>query len=373
MLVYTGIVESDSRSTNEGHGQMAGTETAVVRLSDLEDGQEAECFAVLVSKTPGTTKKDEPFVRCLFRDKRERRECLLWHDSRFLKQAQGWPDGTAYRLRARGKLSPKFGMQIEILTIRPAVVADAEDGYDFYDLVESSDQDPEQNFRKILECVERCIEELPLRRLVTELLKDNADLFKKMPAATSFHHGYTAGLLEHVWSMTRCAEFLARHYANYYKDLNPPLNKGVVIAATVLHDIGKLRELEYHPVEAKYTVEGSLIGHVLIGRDMVRQQASQIDGFPQETLLLLEHAILSHHGRKEYGAPILPQTLEALLVSYVDDLDAKMNVAARQRLFSHTTDRFTEKVYSLENRRIYKGVPIDDGPDEGLETDPHTT
>jgi 3'-5' exoribonuclease len=339
---------------------MAGTDTAVVRLSDLEDGQEAECFALLVNKTRGTTKKNEPYIRCTFRDKRVRLESNLWANSRLLMQAEGWTEGAAYRLRARASLNPKYGLQIEILTIRPAVAQDAEDGFDFYDLVESSDQDPEQNFKKILECVERCIDELPLRRLVTELLTDNADLFKKMPAAASFHHGYTAGLLEHVWSMTRCAEFLARHYANYYKDLNPPLNKGVVIAATVLHDIGKLRELEYHPVEAKYTVEGSLIGHVLIGRDMVRQQASKIEGFPEETLLLLEHAILAHHGRREFGAPILPQTLEALLVSYVDDLDAKMNVAARQRLLSHTADQFTEKVYALENRRIYKGVPVED-------------
>jgi 3'-5' exoribonuclease len=137
----------------------------------------------------------------------------------------------------------------------------------------------------------------------------------------------------------------------------------VIIAATVLHDIGKLRELEYHPVEAKYTVEGCLIGHVLIGRDMVREQAGKIEGFSQETLLLLEHAILAHHGRRDYGAPIVPQTIEALLVSFVDDLDAKMNIAARQRILSNTVDKFTEKVFALDNRRFYKGVPRDDDPD----------
>jgi 3'-5' exoribonuclease len=187
-----------------------------------------------------------------------------------------------------------------------------------------------------------------------------------MPAAQNFHHSYTAGLLEHVWSMTRVAGFLADHYAKYYNQLNPPLNKGVIVAAAILHDIGKLRELNYHPVEAKYTTEGQLIGHVLIGRDLVREAARKIDDFPEETLMLLDHAILSHHGKREFGAPIVPSTLEALLVSYVDDLDAKMNIAARGRLLSHTDGEFTDKVYALDNRRFYKGIPFENSDEEDV-------
>ena len=201
-------------------------------------------------------------------------------------------------------------------------------------------------------------------------MSEHAELFKKMPAAKNFHHSYTAGLLEHVWSMTRVAGFLADHYAKYYKQLDPPLNKGVIMAAAILHDIGKLRELTYHPVETRYTKEGQLIGHVMIGRDLVREAASKIEDFPMETLLLLEHAILSHHGKREFGAPIVPLTLEALLVSFVDDLDAKMNIAARERLRSHSEGEFTDKVFALDNRRFYKGIPRelpadDDLPDFG--------
>ena len=90
-------------------------------------------------------------------------------------------------------------------------------------------------------------------------------LFMRMPAAQNLHHSYTSGLLEHVWSMARIASFLADHYAKYYDGLDPPLNRGLIVAAAILHDIGKLRELEYHPVEARYTKEGRLIGHVLHG------------------------------------------------------------------------------------------------------------
>src|SRR5262249_50737049 len=107
-------------------------------------------------------------------------------------------------------------------------------------------------------------------------------------------------------------------------------------------------------------------GHVLMGRDLVRETARQIDGFSEETLLLLEHAILSHHGRRDFGAPVVPQTLEALLVSYVDDLDAKMNIAARERLTSTSDGDFTDKVYALDNRRFYKGIPREAPADDDL-------
>lgn len=343
---------------------MAGTDTAVVRLSDLNDGEEAECFAALVKKVRGTTYKNESFLKCYFRDKRVTLEAPLWADSRFLKMAESWSEGSAYRLCVRAAVKPRYGLQLEILNIRPVVDGDAADGYDFFDLVESSDRDPEVLYEKILECVEKCIDDPHLKLLVLTLLRDHAELFKKMPAAQSFHHPYTAGLIEHVWSMTRIASYLADHYARYYHQLNPPLNKGVIIAATVLHDIGKLRELSYHPVETKYTTEGYLIGHVLMGRDLVREEARKIEGFPVETLLLLEHAILSHHGKKDFGAPILPQTLEALLVSVVDDLDAKMNAAARHRLNCTTEGEFTDKVYVLDNRKFYKGVPVSTSEDD---------
>ena len=278
----------------------------MVRLSELAHGQEAICFAALLKKEPGTDKHGKPFLKCHFRDKRVTLVAPFWSGNALREVAETWADGCAYRLHLRGDRNIRYGMQIEILDGRPAEEADAAEGYDFRDLVESSDYDPESMFKTIHDLIERYIDDPCLKRLVCDILHEHAALFKKMPAAQSFHHGYTAGLLEHVWSMTRIAGFLADHYAKYYKDLDPPLNKGVIMAAAILHDIGKLRELDYHPVEARYTKEGQLIGHVMIGRDMVRDAARKIEGFPLETLLLLEHAILAHHGRREFGAPIVP-------------------------------------------------------------------
>jgi 3'-5' exoribonuclease len=343
---------------------MAATTSVVIKLSDLVHDQEAVCFAALVKKTRGTTKASHPYIKCVFRDKRVTREAALWHDHPLFVEAESWTEGAPYRLHVRGQFHIRYGMQLEILAIRPAVDDDAGDGFDFFDLVPNSQFPPDELRKKLRALIDRYIELPALKTLVENILDEHESLFSRMPAAQNFHHSYTSGLLEHVWSMTRVAGFLADHYGKYYDQLDPPLNRGLVVAAVVLHDIGKLRELEYHPVEAKYTKEGCLIGHVLMGRDMVREAAQRIDGFPAELLLNLEHAILAHHGKREFGSPVVPQTIEALLVSYVDDLDAKMNILARERLGSQTNDAFTDRVYALDNRRIYKGVPEHHSSDE---------
>jgi 3'-5' exoribonuclease len=345
---------------------MSSTATEVIRLSDLQPDQEAECFAALVRKVPGTTYKNETFLKCYFRDARVTLEAPLWADSRWLKQAATWPDGEAFRLHVKGKATPKYGLQLEILDIRPATQADAADGFDYHDLFESSKYPSGHCYARILDLVDRGIDEPKLRALVRSILEENRDLFDKMPAAQNLHHGFVGGLVEHVWSVTRVASWLASHYASYYPELNPPLNRGVVVAAAVLHDIGKLRELEYSPIEVKYTKHGTLVGHILMGRDMVREAARRIDGFDEETLLLLEHAILAHHGKPEYGAPKAPATLEALLVHYADELDAKMNAVVRECLRGGGDDAFTSKIFAVDNRRFYRGLPVPPapGPDE---------
>lgn len=342
---------------------LTATDAIVIRLSDLVDGQEAVCYAALVKKTRGVNVRNQPYYKCLFQDKRVKVETPIWNDSRFFSEVEGWSEGSAYRVTARGRMHLTFGMQFDLLAIRPA--EDGDDGFDFTDLYESSKYSPDWLLERVQVLINLAVDDPFIKQLVESIIREECGLLKRMPAAANFHHGYTGGLLEHIWSMTRVAKFLADHYARYYPELNPPLNKSIVIAAAILHDIGKLRELEYHPVEAKYTTEGQLIGHVLIGRDMIREAAAKIDGFPRETLLLLEHAVLSHHGKREFGAPILPQTIEALLVSYIDDLDAKMNMVVKGKMTSDPAEAFTAKIWALDNRRFYKGQPI-----EAAQTDP---
>jgi 3'-5' exoribonuclease len=337
----------------------SGTETSVIRLGDFQDGQEAECFAMLASKDRGTTKKNEPFVKCFFRDRHLTVEAPLWADSRFLKQSDGWSEGLAYRIRARGRFNARYGLQLELIDIRPAGGPDDEaDGFDIGTLVERSKYPRGDRLSKILEFVDRYIEDEKLAALVRRILEAHESALELMPAASIMHHNVTGGLVEHLWSVTRVSIMLADHYGRYYEELNPPLNREVVVAAAILHDIGKLRELEYHPIEAKYTTEGNLIGHILMGRDLVRDTAREIGDFPVETLLLLEHAILAHHGKTEFGSPKAPATLEAMILHYADELDAKFNAVAKVLRTADGEEPFTSKIWAVENRRFYRGTPL---------------
>ena len=135
------------------------------------------------------------------------------------------------------------------------------------------------------------------------------------PAAKSVHHNFVGGYLEHVTSVTRLAEYLAGQYS--------PVNRDLVGAAALLHDIGKLWELNPMPA-GDYSTEGQLLGHIMIGYDKIRDEAAKISGFPQELLLELEHIILSHHGELEFGSPKVPMTLEAMIIHLADNTDAKM-------------------------------------------------
>ncbi len=345
---------------------MAGTDTAIVRLSDLVDGQEGEFFAALVKTDKGTDKHGNPYYKCHFRDKRATRVAPIWSSDPLLTFAAEWTPYAGYRIRAKAENS-KYGPQIKLIECREVVPEDAEDGYDFFDLVESSKYPPGSCFARILGFIDQQIRRPHLARLVREILEENAELFQKMPAAQALHHGFSGGLVEHIWSVTRVAIGLIKHYAEYYDGLNPPLDRDVVVAAAILHDIGKLRELAYHPVEAKYTKHGTLIGHIVLGRDMVRDKARQIADFPEETLLLLEHAILAHHGKAEFGAPKEPCTIEALIVHYADEIDAKINAVAAERMRSTTEDEFTGKIYAVDNRRFYKGIPVEAPSDDDLD------
>jgi len=348
---------------------MAGTDTAIVRLSDLADGQEGEFFAALVKRDNGTDKHGNPYYKCHFRDKRATRVAPIWSSDPLLSFAAEWTLHAGFRIRAKAENS-KYGPQIKVVECREVIPEDSADGYDFFDLVESSKYAPDSRIEKINEFADKYIQDPHLNRLVRTILGVHADLLRKMPAAQNFHHSFSGGLVEHLWSVTRVSVFLANHYADYYDELNPPLNRDVIVASAILHDIGKLRELDYHPVEAKYTKRGSLIGHVVLGRDMVRDVAREIGEFPEETLLLLEHAILAHHGREEFGAPKAPQTIEALIVHYADEIDAKINAVASERIRSTTDEEFTSRIYAVDNRRFYKGIPVEAPSDDDLDALP---
>jgi 3'-5' exoribonuclease len=171
--------------------------------------------------------------------------------------------------------------------------------------------------------------------------------FQDAPAAKGIHHAYIGGLLEHSLSVATVADFLALHYEG--------VDRCLLLAGALLHDIGKLEELELANGLVDYTARGRLKGHLVIGSEMVASAAGEIRDFPQDLLEQLQHLILSHHGRQEFGSPTVPMTVEAFLLSFLDDLDAKMNITEQLRRKMDSEElSWTDYQRSLE-RFLYLG------------------
>lgn len=184
-----------------------------------------------------------------------------------------------------------------------------------------------------------------LRVLLHRVVTDHEAALRDWPAAQTIHHAYRSGFLEHIVKMADVGRFLARAYE---------ANEDLVLAGVVLHDIGKLQELAYEAGAASYTRDGNLIGHIALGLILVRETAQSISGFPLELRTHLEHLVLSHHGTKEHGSPVEPKTIEAFILSAVDDLDAKLNQVRRAIADDPSDDEFTAYHRRL-GRVLYKG------------------
>jgi 3'-5' exoribonuclease len=188
-----------------------------------------------------------------------------------------------------------------------------------------------------------------LKRLLKALLADSAlaQMYREAPAARQLHHAWLGGLLEHVVSLLALADRVAAHYALLDRDL--------LVAGVILHDIGKIRELEWE-TGFDYTVEGVLLGHIQMGVDLVEKTIAALPGFPDRLRTLVLHMILSHHGKLEFGSPKLPMIPEAVVLNFLDDLDAKMQAMASEFEKSaregRAPDGLTGKVWSLDQRQL---------------------
>jgi 3'-5' exoribonuclease len=163
------------------------------------------------------------------------------------------------------------------------------------------------------------VSEVNLRALLRAIVDQNAAKLRIWPAARTVHHAYRSGLLEHILKIMEVSSILADQYG---------ARRDLLIAGALLHDIGKLRELSYN-LTTEYTVEGNLVGHIVIGVGMLREAAANFPEVSKETILEIEHLILSHHGDLKLGSPVKPMTVEAFLLATVDNLDATLNQIRR--------------------------------------------
>lgn len=184
-----------------------------------------------------------------------------------------------------------------------------------------------------------------LRRLVFAFLDDEAiaAAYRSAPAAKRLHHAWLGGLLEHVVTLVRVCLATAPFY--------PEVDQDLLVTGAILHDIGKIRELHWKN-SFGYTIEGQMIGHISIAQEMLIEKVKELAPFPEKLKILVEHMILSHHGKYEFGSPKLPMTPEALLLNVLDDLEAKMQVMRNEFADSTASGRssgeMTEWVRSMD-------------------------
>ena len=189
------------------------------------------------------------------------------------------------------------------------------------DFVAISHHDTDEMDRELYSIISN-VKNSYLHRLLTLFYEDKAfmELFKIAPAAKDIHHAFLSGLLEHSIEVARFCIDIKRHYEDVDIDL--------LITGAILHDIGKIRELKYKK-GFDYTDEGRLIGHILIGAEMVDEKIGQIKDFPPKLAMLVKHMVISHQGTYEWGSPKMPQTLEAIILHHLDDLSAKVNIVRK--------------------------------------------
>ncbi len=333
---------------------MGEPKPTIVTLAEMEPGREADVFLLLSGKEELTTRNGDPYFRVTFRDATREVSFPIWANSPLAGPCRDeWVAGAFYKVRAVLR-ETNYGPQLEIRRIREATPADEADGFDPDALLPRSRFDPSQMFDELFALVRERIAGKPLRKTVELILTENRETLLKCPAGRQKHHAFVGGLLEHTLNVARTCVYLADKYAEHYAECDPPLDRELVVAGAVLHDIGKLRELKIAPQGFTHTPEGGLIGHLLLGRDMVRE-AAQRSGLDAETTLRLEHLLVAHQRLPEWGSPKPPMTPEALIVHFADDLDAKLNMMVRVLQDDSTPGPLTSRRNPL-GYEIFRGL-----------------
>jgi 3'-5' exoribonuclease len=338
---------------------MSRPKPSLVRLSELTPGQYADFFALLAEKTRGVTGAGKAYYSCRFRDARRSVSFMGWGDGPWFEACErDWHAGQFYKLRGVYGEHDKYGPQLfEIHNIRPATEADRADGFDPAQLVERSRVEPAILHADLKSLATTYISDEPFRRLVLTLLDRHAAALHRLPATRDRYHSFAGGLLEHTLAVTRSCIHLAERYTAHYTELKPPLNRDLVVAGAALHEIGRVLEFGDEEAAPAMTVPGRLVGHLILGRDLVRDASRELADVDPERVQLLEHIVLTHLALPEWGSPRLPLVPECLIVHHACDLDAKLEMYVRCISRDQTAGPFTDRDPVL-GRPLLKGRTV---------------
>ncbi|WP_420238607.1 3'-5' exoribonuclease YhaM family protein [Telmatobacter bradus] len=311
-------------------------------ISAFDEGRSFDSFFLVLAKQQRLTKTNKPYLNLMLGDKTGQLEARVWepNDPRIAREFE---KGSIVKVRGSASRFDER-VQMKVDQLRLAQEGEAEK----MDLLPATHYDVKALWQQ-LEAAIDSFTNADLQRLLTTILADPAvaTAYREAPAARQLHHAWLGGLLEHVVSLLTLADKVAAHY--------PLLDRDLLLTGVILHDIGKTRELSW-TVGFDYTIEGTLLGHIQFGTEMVDKAVEKLPNFPERLRTLVIHMILAHHGKLEFGSPKLPMIPEALVLNFVDDLDAKMQ--AMQSEFDKceregkSPEELTGKVWSLDNRQL---------------------
>jgi len=311
-------------------------------LASFEEGKLFDGFFLVLGRQVRTTQTNKPYINLILCDKTGQLEGRAWEpgDPRI---ARDFERGDI--VKARGCIQ-RFNerLQLKVEQLRKAYPHEVEKS----DYMPATTCDVAALWNQLLRFVDSFTDP-HLKDLVSAILADPkiAAPYREAPAAKQLHHAWLGGLLEHVISLLELADGVAIHY--------PILHRDLLLTGVILHDIGKLRELSWD-IGFEYTIEGVLLGHIQIGAALAERTMDSMPNFPPRLKMLVLHMILSHHGKLEFGSPKLPMIPESLMLSFLDDLDAKMMAAQMEfdkcASEGRPADELTGRVWALDQRQL---------------------
>ena len=279
-------------------------------INELREGEKISGIYLCKHKQPAVTKNGKPYENVILQDKTGTIDAKIWEPN-----SQGIDDfDTLDYIDVIGDVTSFQGsLQVSIKRARKAHEGEYEPG----NYLPISEKSIDGMYEELLKYV-HSIKNAYLNKLLVKFFEEDEEFiktFKGNSAAKTVHHGFIGGLLEHTLGVVRLCQYYSKAY--------PVLNRDLLITAAMLHDIGKTVELSAFPMN-DYTDDGQLLGHIMIGAEMIHDMAKEIPGFPAKLESELKHCILAHHGELEYGSPKKPALAEAAALNLADNTDAKM-------------------------------------------------
>lgn len=303
-------------------------------IKDLKEGDRVFDIYLCKHKQSAVTKNGKPYESVILQDKTGTIDAKVWEPD---NPGIGDYDAPDY-IEVYGDVNNFQGaLQISVKRIRVC----REGEYNPADYLPVSSKDIGTMYSELKGLI-HSIENLYLKKLLEAFFVEDeafAEVFRNSSAAKTVHHGFIGGLLEHTLSVTKLCD--------YYCSAYPVLKRDLLLTAAMCHDIGKTKEISPFP-ENDYTDDGQLLGHIVMGAQMVAERAAKIDGFPHGLLAEVQHCILAHHGKYEYGSPKIPALIEALALNYADDTDAKLET------FKEILENNTENAGWLGYNRLFE-------------------